>query len=161
MSDYQAYLNSKHWKKIRDDVLRRANHKCVLCYAKATTVHHLDYSKKALQGKNKGSLVPLCKSCHYAIEFTDGKKNNVGESRAKFNHLQEIVRCKCRACSRTYEINRRSADFKCVCPVCYKSGVRDKGRAEIVRAVPKKKRKPKRKLSPAKQLWRGPVQRKR
>lgn len=65
---YNTYRASLLWKEIRSRVLSRANRQCVGCDSEATQVHHRDYRPRVLAGEDLKPLVPVCRSCHDAIE---------------------------------------------------------------------------------------------
>jgi 5-methylcytosine-specific restriction endonuclease McrA len=65
--DYEAYLSSGPWKKIRRRVLRIANWRCAGCGGEATEVHHRDYRPRVMSGDDITPLVALCTDCHKFI----------------------------------------------------------------------------------------------
>jgi hypothetical protein len=71
IQDYDEYLKSPLWRKIRRRVLKRDNHKCKRCSGKATVVHHRDYTPEVLRGDADHLLVSLCDGCHHVIEFDE------------------------------------------------------------------------------------------
>ena len=58
---YPEYLASPAWKKKRDVVMLRDNHRCA-CGAKAEHVHHKTYDNVGKEPLY--DLVPLCEKCH-------------------------------------------------------------------------------------------------
>lgn len=60
---YANYLQSKHWKGVRQTALERAENRCQLCNKKGKLhVHHRTYENL---GQEKDSdLIVLCGSCH-------------------------------------------------------------------------------------------------
>src|SRR5258708_4747187 len=46
--DYETYLISPLWQRTRRRILKRDNRACVRCSEKATQVHHLVYTERAL-----------------------------------------------------------------------------------------------------------------
>lgn len=61
--DYDKYLNSKHWKRIKEKALKRAKYKCALCsYPGSLQVHHNNY--KCLYWEKKSDITVLCRNCH-------------------------------------------------------------------------------------------------
>lgn len=86
-TDYSSYLKSALWAQIRERVLREKGRSCYLCYAPATQVHHLKYTKANLSGENIRKLVPICAHHHRAIEIRgDGTKRPFTETSRKYNH---------------------------------------------------------------------------
>jgi hypothetical protein len=69
--DYQVYLTSKLWKKIRRRVLKRDKKTCVFCGGKAQHVHHSSYEREVMEGKADQMLVSMCAVCHYYIHYDD------------------------------------------------------------------------------------------
>jgi hypothetical protein len=67
-ADYESYLQSPLWRRIRKEVLLASKGKCVGCDNRASEVHHRDYRPRVLAGKDLAALVPVCKSCHDKIE---------------------------------------------------------------------------------------------
>lgn len=80
--DIHRFYTWSKWKAIREAVLKMDKQECQICkargeYAKATTVHHVNYVKrhpeKALdiwytfRGKRKRNLISLCRDCHEAV----------------------------------------------------------------------------------------------
>jgi 5-methylcytosine-specific restriction endonuclease McrA len=67
-----AFYNSKAWKAVRREVLRRDLYTCAYCYARAEEVHH----KKELTPENindpmialnPDNLISLCHDCHQKV----------------------------------------------------------------------------------------------
>ena len=81
--DYNEYLKSDLWASIRDRVFKTKGSKCICCDNKACTIHHKSYNRAALEGTKLRNLVPICKSCHEDIEFSNGQKNGLSEANQK------------------------------------------------------------------------------
>ncbi len=65
---YQAYLQSEHWRSLRLLVLERDNWLCQspLCKPeKATDVHHLSYEN--LGNESLDELISYCRNCHKVV----------------------------------------------------------------------------------------------
>jgi hypothetical protein len=62
--EYDDYIDSDHWKKIRTEALERANYKCQLCGKThgQLHVHHNNY--KNLGNEKPSDLFVLCGYCH-------------------------------------------------------------------------------------------------
>lgn len=75
----EDFYNSKHWRRVRKDVLVEYKGECQDCkakgfYTKADTVHHNQFVRKhqryalskvyVFQGKEYVNLIPLCHNCH-------------------------------------------------------------------------------------------------
>lgn len=78
-ANYQEYLHSSLWQEIRARVLRRDRNKCKCCQAKASQVHHGDYSYEFLSGDSLDMLYSLCSECHKSVEF-DGTRKRKGNA---------------------------------------------------------------------------------
>ena len=63
--NYEMYLLTKHWKKIRLKALKRNKYKCQLCGTRKYTldVHHNSYEH--LYWEHRSDLIVLCRKCHY------------------------------------------------------------------------------------------------
>lgn len=63
--EYQKFLKSEEWAKIRADVIMLAEYKCETCGRRPKTfqIHHLSYDKPWGQ-EEPGDLVCLCPRCH-------------------------------------------------------------------------------------------------
>ena len=66
-ADYQSYLRSGRWQKIRDCIFNRDGGSCRSCGKKASCVHHIDYCFEVLAGKDLTKLFSLCFKCHDKI----------------------------------------------------------------------------------------------
>lgn len=60
--DYQEYLKSDEWNKIKQNVLEKANFKCEYCGNDAYAVHHIKYPKDKKEIFD--NLVAVCRRCH-------------------------------------------------------------------------------------------------
>lgn len=61
--EYQKYLNSPHWQKIRQAVFKEYGHRCDHCGSpKNLHIHHITYEH--LGEEEISDLVPLCEDCH-------------------------------------------------------------------------------------------------
>ena len=79
-ASYREYLGSDLWESIRSKVVNRES-TCCKCGETANQVHHLNYLFQTMNGNDLSGLVPICKSCHYKIEFTlSGKKRTLGHA---------------------------------------------------------------------------------
>jgi len=96
-SDYRGYLNSKLWRKIREQVFCLKGRICFLCGNSADQVHHRKYLATSLNGSNSHCMEPCCTKCHHMIEFDiDGNKIPSTEvERYVQQHLQqdELTNC--------------------------------------------------------------------
>lgn len=72
--NYSEYLKSPLWQSIRNRVLERDGHQCILCCGTATECHHKFYSKRELLGKKIKHIVSLCRICHEKIELDGDRK---------------------------------------------------------------------------------------
>lgn len=69
IKSYAHYLRCKIWTDIKACLL--TDRQCVVCGEPANVLHHTDYSYETMRGNNPGSLIPMCRDCHYQIEFDD------------------------------------------------------------------------------------------
>lgn len=71
--DYDKYLNSKHWKRIRTKIIKRADYHCQLCgtYRGTFNVHHNRYydnkGNSILFHEKPSDLIYVCSKCHSVI----------------------------------------------------------------------------------------------
>ena len=64
-NDYNVFLRSAYWKKVRLLVLERDNKTCQVCGSKKTLhVHHKTYEHHFSELEHLEDLITLCKSCH-------------------------------------------------------------------------------------------------
>ena len=87
-TSYTDYIRSPLWRAIRAAKLE-ADPLCEICgKSKAQSVHHLRYNEATLRGKNVRTLVSVCNSCHYKIEFkADGEKRTYEAAMKKTKQL--------------------------------------------------------------------------
>jgi len=62
-NDYNKYINSESWKRLKSSALERANGKCQFCGKPASEIHHKKYPKVFSDDK-LDNLVACCKKCH-------------------------------------------------------------------------------------------------
>ncbi len=61
--NYQEYLNSPHWQRLRVRILKRDGYKCTQCNeTKELDVHHLSYDR--LGQERDEDVATLCRRCH-------------------------------------------------------------------------------------------------
>lgn len=66
--DYKKYINSTHWKSIRERYRKSALPQyCMSCLSPRYQLHHLTYER--LGNEHPGDLVPLCGECHQRIHW--------------------------------------------------------------------------------------------
>lgn len=80
--DYNDYLLSDKWQKVKDDFnefSNKAGDVCFLCYSKGSLqLHHWRYPKNWNNDSYK-NLIPLCKNCHkvsHSIEHNKALHNS-------------------------------------------------------------------------------------
>lgn len=62
---YQEYLKTSWWQKVRVERLKIDGYKCACCGTeKNLQVHHTDYSKGWFHEDPRQDLITLCKKCH-------------------------------------------------------------------------------------------------
>lgn len=63
-SNLRVYYLSKHWRKIRKEVLVRDDYRCQICNSnKELQVHHLHYENN-LENTKHYQLITVCSKCH-------------------------------------------------------------------------------------------------
>jgi NAD-dependent SIR2 family protein deacetylase len=66
---YKKYLKSDKWKKIKETILDRDCHKCVICGVglsnRNVNIHHLNYEN--IYDEKREDLISLCNDCHEDI----------------------------------------------------------------------------------------------
>lgn len=62
--NYQEYLQSEHWAKVKADTLSRANHKCQLCGKNGVPIHVHHNNYKNLYKETPSDVIALCSGCH-------------------------------------------------------------------------------------------------
>jgi hypothetical protein len=76
---YTVYLLSPLWRSIRRAVFRLKGVQCSLCSRPARQIHHLDYGEATLRGEDLSGLAPICRRCHFKIEFKRRSRRKGGE----------------------------------------------------------------------------------
>lgn len=84
--EYQKYLQSDHWRALRNLKLEQSGKECKICGSnKEIEVHHLQYHN--LYDVCLGDLQVLCRYCHTL--YHKFKKNKSKKMRKKFNFLSQ------------------------------------------------------------------------
>lgn len=65
--EYADYLQTHHWKVVRQEALDRARGLCI-CGEPAFDVHHMHYRTRGFEGP--GDVVALCRDCHESWHLT-------------------------------------------------------------------------------------------
>ena len=65
--EYNRYLGSARWRRIRDEELQKAGHRCAACESHTNTIHHRDYRPCVISGKDRTALIALCTRCHERV----------------------------------------------------------------------------------------------
>jgi len=86
---YQDYLRSVFFSYIRQAVFDRDGGNCRICRKSASDVHHFQYDRETMLGETLDHLISLCGSCHHDVEFKDGKRVWVQNTRERFNELKK------------------------------------------------------------------------
>ncbi|MGN6166741.1 MAG: HNH endonuclease [Solirubrobacteraceae bacterium] len=62
---YGEYLQLPYWRRVRDDALRRADHRCQVCNSRDNlNVHHRTYENRGCEHEDPADLTVLCRDCH-------------------------------------------------------------------------------------------------
>jgi len=68
---YPRFLRSRYWKRVRKEVLKRDNNKCIICGSKKyLQVHHNTYKHHYREHLHLEDLDTLCNSCHKEFHAT-------------------------------------------------------------------------------------------
>lgn len=67
--DYNLYLTTNHWKKVRRKAIKRADYKCQICSSRkgTLTVHHNNY--ECLFWEKPKDVICVCTRCHKTIHY--------------------------------------------------------------------------------------------
>lgn len=101
--DYDRYLNTSLWSKIKHWIYERDGHTCRICSSEGRfiemDVHHRSYDLDVLEGRNEEMLVTLCRRCHTLIEqYPDGRRrHDLQEKDVEYFRLIEIHTNMCRS----------------------------------------------------------------
>lgn len=86
--DYKKY--PVNWKEIREEILRRAEHKCELCGAEnykphwktkskvVLTIHHINYD---IADNRRYNLLALCQRCHNKLDMPNRIDNRIDKKK--------------------------------------------------------------------------------
>lgn len=69
---YEHYIKSPLWGSIRTQQLREHPF-CWACGNRAEQVHHGNYDRQTLEGKNRKALYSVCEPCHEHAELAPGE----------------------------------------------------------------------------------------
>jgi len=85
--NYEAFLRSNAWRRIRSQVLKRARGRCEAChsYCSGPEVHHVVYTRWGQERLR--DLVALCAGCHKRIHWLLDKGFDRRESLARLLYL--------------------------------------------------------------------------
>lgn len=78
---YSVYLETTHWKRLREKVLTLDKGRCVRCTKKAREVHHRTYVR--LGREDIQDVVSVCGTCHVHIHSGALKIDEVRRKKAK------------------------------------------------------------------------------
>lgn len=65
--DYKEYLNSDHWRKIKDESALIWGHRCVMCHSADNICRHHVFYRFDRKETHPSEIIPLCKECHDAF----------------------------------------------------------------------------------------------
>lgn len=100
---YNAYLQSEHWKKLRNKRIKWENGiaECSACHKKTTNIqlHHVSYKK--LGNERKEDLVALCDECHWRVHHNKAFRELLWEYRTVYSGKETMAEYKRRmACKK-------------------------------------------------------------
>lgn len=112
--NYSDYLASDLWKTIRSKAFSNKSNSCKLCGELAQLLHHLDYSRKVLEGHDMSRLVPLCHECHKKVEFNEnGTKRTMWQAVGMYNTFRKKLKEKAREDKERIEIENERKTLVC------------------------------------------------
>lgn len=83
--DYQSYLRSSLWRRIKRRVLKRDQRVCGCCGGEGKVVHHRSYAPEVMEGKADDMLATVCAGCHAIMHFDEnGAKRSAEETERIF-----------------------------------------------------------------------------
>lgn len=78
--NYNSYMKSERWRKLRLKVLARDDYQCQRCgSAKNLRIHHLTYERVGHEALD--DLITLCEACHSEIHRNDLREGRSGSGR--------------------------------------------------------------------------------
>jgi len=87
-SFYTSHLNSRTWRLLRREVLKRDNHECQTCCATGDLeVHHKHY--RNLGNEDMKDLIALCVPCHEAITSSIRFRRNTAKGVIMMLNLED------------------------------------------------------------------------
>lgn len=87
-SQYQIYLKSEHWQRVRGMRLQFSGFRCEHCGCRVTLqVHHLTYAR--IHREQLADLIVLCDRCHSTIEESIRERSH--SRKAKAVHLRRYT----------------------------------------------------------------------
>lgn len=89
--DYSDYLASPLWREIRERRMAESP-LCYCCGRPVAVLHHRDYSAATLQGRRPHALVSLCRRCHTAAEFAQGRKVCLAVANRRVEQIRSYFR---------------------------------------------------------------------
>lgn len=105
-ASYRDYLASPLWQRIRARMLK-ACPTCP-CGKPAEQIHHRTYKRRYLEGRGliHKYLVPICRTCHEAIEFEGSEKLSLGWANAKLDEIREVAESRGFVIQNKYKLKR-------------------------------------------------------
>lgn len=96
--EYESYLRSTLWQKIREWVHERDNTTCLICRERKIIpiqefdVHHRSYDLATMEGRDDTNLVTLCRRCHNRVEhYSKGlRRFSVEEKEVEYQRLKAL-----------------------------------------------------------------------
>lgn len=81
-ANYNHYLQSKMWKRIRKRVLERDEYVCYVCTKEANQVHHRTYTEDNIFGIKLDGMISICAGCHKKAEYNGNRKVTLQKANA-------------------------------------------------------------------------------
>lgn len=83
--DYNKYMTSDEWHKLRNMVVNRDGGVCQICGRQAEVVHHMTYAH--FKTEFPFELISLCRECHHREYHSPDAKKRISELHKPANEL--------------------------------------------------------------------------
>ncbi len=97
---YQWYLQTAHWKRVREAKLQEECYRCRFCASRATEVHHNCYLHVGMESSE--CLAAVCRSHHESLHYVQGpvRIGSFKNPDAEIQKLTAIMQnCSCVRCA--------------------------------------------------------------
>ena len=116
---YNAYLQSEHWKKLRNSRIKWESGvaECAACHKKTTNVqlHHVSY--KRLGNERKEDLIVLCNECHWRVHHNEAFRKLLLEYREVYSGKETMAQHKKSQAKKKKKVAKRRKMYRyATCP---------------------------------------------